>query len=64
MERNCDPKVIEIRDYQLDIKKHDLGGIYQANGFDNPQNKSVELQYFKSLLEQEKSKINDIISSI
>ena len=54
---------IEITTFEIK-EKHDLGAIYQANGFDDKDNKSIEADYFKRLLEMEKSKITELISLI
>jgi len=54
---------VQITSFSID-KTHDLGRIYQANGFYNAKNKIIEVDYFKRLLEMERSKIIDLISQI
>jgi len=52
---------IEISTFEIE-KNNDLGAIYQANGFDNKNNKRIDVDYFKRLLEMEKSKLTEIIN--
>ena len=54
---------IDITSFTIN-KARSLGAIYQTTGFDDTQNRIIELDDFKKMLEVERLKITDIIDQL